>query len=450
MLFVGFKDFSDAARFLDPLTQQIVITQDYVVPTFEVGPNGVTIHKDVKTLPCEVTAAPVENPVVETVRLPIRGRKSLSDSLAPVPGWFQSPMPNLEQPDLSSDPDDSDDNESDVSFETEARRVLERNLNRCCQANSANRTVESVRPTNINVSKSPWAPNQGCHFSFPASALNRLQPSWEWADANQRPPNEIRGNVDESNIVSTRRRLVVRLPGGLDKQPDVVNLVESVKVNDALASELERPLWLEAMRTEHASQLLHFTGDLVPAPKDEKIIGGMWVLSRKLNEAGEVIRHKACWVGFGNHQEPMKHYYDTYASVGRIETFKVLLSMSVTYQWPVFQFDVETAFLHGEMDAEVYVRQVLGFEVPGKENWVWKLNKLLYGMKKAPCMWKNHLTTTLRNLGLTPSIMDDALFFNANRTIYLHIYVDDGRIVGQNPIAIKNFSLGYKNCIKSK
>ncbi|PLW15871.1 hypothetical protein PCASD_19717 [Puccinia coronata f. sp. avenae] len=177
MLFVGFDDFSDAARFLDPLTQRIVITRDYVVPTFEVGPNGVTIHKDVKTLPCAVTAAPVENPVVETVQLPIRGRKSWSDSPAPVPGQFQSPMPNLEQPDSSLDPDDSDDEESDVSFETEARRVLERNLNRRRQANAANRTVESVRPTNINVSESPWAPNQGRHFSCPASALNRLRPS---------------------------------------------------------------------------------------------------------------------------------------------------------------------------------------------------------------------------------------------------------------------------------
>jgi hypothetical protein len=185
--------------------------------------------------------------------------------------------------------------------------------------------------------------------------------------------------------------------------------------------------------------LAHFTGDLVPPPKDDKSIGGMWVLCRKLNEANEVIRYKARWVGFGNHQEPNKHYYLTYASVGRIETFKILLSISVAYKWPVFQFDVETAFLHGEMDADVYVRQVSGFEVPGKENWVWKLNKSLYGMKQAPRMWKKHLTTTLKTLGLSPSIMDDALFFNADRTLFLHIYVDDGLIVGQNKSIIVSF-----------
>ncbi|OAV86018.1 hypothetical protein PTTG_30133 [Puccinia triticina 1-1 BBBD Race 1] len=47
---------------------------------------------------------------------------------------------------------------------------------------------------------------------------------------------------------------------------------------DALASPKEKPLWIEAMTNKHASQLAHITGDLVPPPKDEKIIGGMWVL----------------------------------------------------------------------------------------------------------------------------------------------------------------------------
>ena len=51
----------------------------------------------------------------------------------------------------------------------------------------------------------------------------------------------------------------------------------------------------------------------------------------------------------------MVHHFQTYASVGCIEMFKILLSISQTVGWDVFQFDVETAFLHGEMDANVYV-----------------------------------------------------------------------------------------------
>ena len=116
----------------------------------------------------------------------------------------------------------------------------------------------------------------------------------------------------------------------------------------------------------------------------------------------------------------------------------------------MFQFDVETVFLPGEMDANVYVCQVSGFEVPGKENWVWKLNKSLYGMKQVPRMWKQHLTKTLRDLGLTPSIMDDALFFNADHTLFLHIYVDDGLLVGQNRSIITSFLSKLQDVYKIK
>jgi hypothetical protein len=118
-------------------------------------------------------------------------------------------------------------------------------------------------------------------------------------------------------------------------------------MTEALGSVLEKPLWLEAMTNDNVLQLTHLMGNLVLSPKEEKFIGCMWVLSCKLNEVNEVIRHKACGVGFKNHQESMKHFYKMYTSVGRIETFKILLLMLVTYQWLVFQFDVEMAFLHG-------------------------------------------------------------------------------------------------------
>lgn len=63
---------------------------------------------------------------------------------------------------------------------------------------------------------------------------------------------------------------------------------------------------------------------------------------------------------------------------------KVILSTAIQHGWPVFQFDVETAFLYSNIDATVHVLQVSGFKVPGKEDWFWRLNKSLYGTKQAP------------------------------------------------------------------
>ncbi|KAI7941321.1 hypothetical protein MJO29_013395 [Puccinia striiformis f. sp. tritici] len=445
LLFLGFEPNSDAARFYDFLVHRIVISRDYVVPNIEVDAGSVVVKKDVKSLPNVVQHA----------------TKKSSTSYARLPGGYSSSSSSDSSDDKSSVSDESvahrspdplqDDNhqtsDSDVSFETEAAEVFRRGQKKKELARRQNQSGETERPNNVNDS-SNGPPNQGRHYSLSNTALNRLKPSWEYV-SDHHPAKEIRGNVDASNILQTRRRQQLpQASSSIDQQPDIVNLVQPVSMADALASPLEKPLWLKAMSNEHASQLAHITGDLVPPPNNEKIIGGMWVLVRKLNEANEVIRHKARWVGFGNHQEPNKHYHMTYASVGRIETFKVLLSIPVTYKWQVFQFDVETAFLHGEMDADVYVRQVSGFEVPGKENWVWKLNKSLYGMKQAPRMWKKHLTETLKTLGLVPSIMDDALFYNSDRTLFLHMYVDDGLIAYAEKI-LKAFNMENSNAVKT-
>jgi hypothetical protein len=158
----------------------------------------------------------------------------------------------------------------------------------------------------------------------------------------------------------------------------------------------------------------------------------MWLLGRKKNEFGELLRFKARWVCFGNHQVHMIHYFNTYSSVAQNESFKLLLTVAVTRLWYVYQFDVETAFLYGEIDALVYVFQVEGFEEPGKEDWVWKLNKSLYGTKQAPRQWRKHLVGTLTSLGLESLPLDESLFYDKDRSVFLHMHVDDGFIVGKD------------------
>ncbi|MBW0542686.1 hypothetical protein O181_082401 [Austropuccinia psidii MF-1] len=255
-------------------------------------------------------------------------------------------------------------------------------------------------------------------------------------------PRNISNQIDTRNILEEGRRAT--------KPPERYMLADVVPYAKATTDPLERNHWNDAMKTEFESLMSHNTGTLVPYPKDSKVIGGMWRLTKKLNEYGEIYRYKARWVVLGNHQEHLLHYFDTWASVGRNESFKIMLSLIVNRKFIPYQFDVETAFLHGEMDTTVHVKQVKGFEVKGKESWVWKLNKSLYGTKQAPRMWQLKLTSILEKCGMFKSKSDDSLFLNKDLSLILHVHVDDGFIIGKDELLIQDFLSQISNEIKIK
>ncbi|MBW0510142.1 hypothetical protein O181_049857 [Austropuccinia psidii MF-1] len=199
-------------------------------------------------------------------------------------------------------------------------------------------------------------------------------------------------------------------------------LNEEVPFKTALQDPNEAPRWKEVMEKEFNSLTSKNTGTLVPSLGTDKMIGGMWRLVRKQNEFGELLKYKACWVCCGNHQEHQVNYFDTYSTVARTELFKVLLSMLVNRGYSAYQFDVEAA----------------NYEVSGKEDWVWKLNKSLYGTKQAPQQWKAHLVKTLNTLGLTSKDTDECLFTNQDKTLFLHIHVDNGFIVSKSESMIED------------
>ncbi|MBW0576867.1 hypothetical protein O181_116582 [Austropuccinia psidii MF-1] len=199
----------------------------------------------------------------------------------------------------------------------------------------------------------------------PRQSIGRpeLSKNYEYVPYYKEAPKNISSSINTENIITGKRNIADR---------DSLLLADAVPYSKAVTDPIEAPEWKKEMDAEYQSLTSHGTGDLVPyPPKPEKVIGGMWRLPQKRNKHGEVYRYKALWVVLGNHQEHMLHYYDTWASVGRNETFKIMLTLVVNFNYIPYQFDIETAFLHGEMDAIVYVKQVKGYEVKGKEGWVW-------------------------------------------------------------------------------
>ncbi|MBW0553555.1 hypothetical protein O181_093270, partial [Austropuccinia psidii MF-1] len=265
---------------------------------------------------------------------------------------------------------------------------------------------------------------------------------YEYVPYYSKAPKNISNQINTRNILEEGRRKT--------KPPEHYMLADAVPYSKATSDPLECNHWKGAMELELESLMSHNTGSLVPYPKESKVIGGMWRLTKKLNEYGEVYQDKARWVVLGNHQEHLLHYFDTWASVRRNESFKIILSLIVNRKFIPYQFDVETAFLHGEMDTTLYVKQVKGFEVKGKEGWVWKLNKLLYGTKQAQRMWQLKLNSILEQCGMVKSKYDDSLFLNKDLSLILHVHVDDGFIIGKDKVLIQDFLSQVSNEIKIK
>jgi hypothetical protein len=120
---------------------------------------------------------------------------------------------------------------------------------------------------------------------------------------------------------------------------------------------------------------------LVKLPKEKKPIRCKWIFKRKEGiSPSEKVRYKARLVAKGYSQILGIDYNDVFSSVVKHSSIRTLLSIVAMHDYELEQLDVKTAFLHGELEEDIYMDQPEGFVVPRKENLVCRLKKSLYGL----------------------------------------------------------------------
>eukprot|EP00253_Pinus_taeda_P007344 PITA_07344 len=103
------------------------------------------------------------------------------------------------------------------------------------------------------------------------------------------------------------------------------------------------------------------TWELVPRPHDKNIIGTKWIFKNKINEHGEVIRNKARLVCKRYNQQEGIDFEETFAHVARLEAIRMFLALCSFQKFKVYQMDVKSTFLNGNLEKEVYIEQPEGF-----------------------------------------------------------------------------------------
>ena len=100
-------------------------------------------------------------------------------------------------------------------------------------------------------------------------------------------------------------------------------------------------------------------------------------------------------VAKGYHQTVGLDFFKTFSLVVKLVTIRVVLTLSISQNWPIRQLDVQNKFLHGDLTEEVFMMQPLGFVLPEFPNNVCKLEKTLYGLKQSSCAWFTKLSHAL-------------------------------------------------------
>jgi hypothetical protein len=167
------------------------------------------------------------------------------------------------------------------------------------------------------------------------------------------PSDHIIGNKDTGIETRTRMCLLEQM------HLELTSMIELTYCEEASKDEF----WNKAMDEELDQIEKNDTWELVPRPKDKNVIDTKRVYRNKLDEDGRVTRNKARLVCKGYAQVEGIDFEETFSLVARMEVILLLLAYACSKNIKVYQMDIKSYFMNGELEEEVYIEQLEGFQL---------------------------------------------------------------------------------------
>ena len=141
--------------------------------------------------------------------------------------------------------------------------------------------------------------------------------------------------------------------------------------------------WLGAMKSEIESMHGNQVWNLVDPIDGVRPVECKWIFKKKIDMDGNVRIHKARLVAKGFKQIQGVDYDETFSPVAMLKSIRILLAIATFYDYEIWQMDVKTAFLNGNLSEDVYMIQPEGFVDPTNARKIFELRKSIYGLKQA-------------------------------------------------------------------
>ena len=261
------------------------------------------------------------------------------------------------------------------------------------------------------------------------------------------PPSRSSARSLRANPKSTKRadaNVVWALAAKAGSNPDKMTIHKAKLEHDW-------PAFDEAVKKEVDSLWEKKTWVLTDLPLGKKVTDTQMLCERKRGADGHILKRKGRYVGRGDKQQFMVDYCETWAPVARHSTLRAFLARCAADGLYMCQMDVETAFLNGEVEEEIYVRQPVGYE-RGDKTKVCRLLKALYGLKQASRVWHKKLQSVLLAGGFRPANADPCLFIGTVDGVvcYLLVYVDDIIAASKSAAAVDAAKAGILKAFKAR
>ena len=383
-----------------------------------------------------------------------------SPNSAPIASPFSrlpdDPPPTFQYDDPPSTPPLHTTNNTQPSERNTTPTQSETSRNNASETESQNRTTtNTVDPSNVNddTSRNNIPPTNTVHPTNTAPPITitipprpPLRRSARIQALSERSDDHTHAFLAEYSTVRDTHDLIPT-DISVEGPPPTIDTVLTALSNGSLEPSLaddDEPTWSQAMASSEREYWIAGGRDelkslqdlkvfvLVPRsdlPSGHRPLRGKLVCKRKRDDSGRIVRYKVRYVAKGFAQRYGIDYDKTTAPTVRLESFRAILHLAASLNWDLRQFDIKTAFLHGVLpeNETMYMEQPRGFEEPGKEEWVMRLMKSIYGMKQASRIWNQTFHNAVTEWGFKRLECDWCVYRRdtPTGTVIFAVHVDD-------------------------